>query len=183
MWLTKIDEAGMELWQKTFPQVSSGDPSDIATDAAGNVVITGALAVDDTLDFGSGPLVAPGPVAAYIAKLSPSGDAMWSDVLGSPDLVRGSRLAIDPSSDVVLVSRCQGATTIGGVLVSPASGEENVCAIRLDASGQLAATKIVSIPGIVDVDDVALTSAGNVVIIGGKSVGNSVVGYLVMLSF
>ncbi|WP_438004608.1 hypothetical protein WME89_38430 [Sorangium sp. So ce321] len=74
-YVAKLDTAGNHVWSRLL-----GDGStylqDIDADRAGNLIVTGSTPT--TIDLGAGPLVNEGWGAAFIAKLDPEGNAVWS---------------------------------------------------------------------------------------------------------
>lgn len=65
----KIDSGGAPVWARTFSSKSYDQGLDVATDAAGNVLLTGH--VENSVDFGGGLLVSGGDFDVYLVKLPP----------------------------------------------------------------------------------------------------------------
>ncbi|WP_434042453.1 MULTISPECIES: hypothetical protein [Sorangium] len=95
--IARPDAAGAPIWARTFPAYPyEGGPQSVAVDGAGNVIVLGNGF--GLLDLGGGPLNPNGA----IAKLSPSGDVLWSaDPLG--DVNNGGILdvAVDSAGNVI----------------------------------------------------------------------------------
>lgn len=73
MFALALDGAGQPLWSKGFIGATSRR---ITADAAGNIVATGLFR--DTVDFGGGPLTSAGDADAFVIKLAPGGEVLWS---------------------------------------------------------------------------------------------------------
>ncbi len=102
LWVAKLDPDGNELWSTTFDGPSAGDDGSrgVASDSAGNVVITGYVRVaNNDLDI-------------FVAKLSPGGVTQWSEIVAGPDILddRGQAVAVDAVDDIVVA----GFVSYGG---------------------------------------------------------------------
>ncbi|WP_437330668.1 hypothetical protein [Sorangium sp. So ce381] len=96
------------LWSAAL----GGDGADaaygVATDAAGNLYVTGAF--EGTVDFGAGPLVSAGSTDVFVLKLDPAGHAIWSKRFGSiPYGEAGTKIALDASGNIFLGGNYGGA--------------------------------------------------------------------------
>jgi hypothetical protein len=104
----KLDAAGKHLWSKRF---GDGDPQhgySVATDGAGNVVLTGLLY--GTVDFGGGPLTSAGGSDIFVAKLDAFGNHVWSKRFGDASTQFGASVAVDSPGNVLLY----GTVDFGG---------------------------------------------------------------------
>lgn len=107
--VAKLDPAGHHVWSKAFGDTSN-IIQDVEADPAGNVVLAGQTG--NTIDLGAGPITNEGYNAAFIAKLDPAGNAVWS---------RGFSV---PGSNVVITSidvDSQANVVASGVLVADVS--------------------------------------------------------------
>ncbi len=66
----------VHLWSQHFGSTSSDYGESVATDASGNVFVTGRFF--GTVDFGGGALVSAGNTDIFVAKYSPTGTHLWS---------------------------------------------------------------------------------------------------------
>src|SRR5262249_34121528 len=69
VFVAKFSPAGVHLWSERFPSPWDDHGTHIAADPSGNVVLCGDFY--DSIDFGGGPLLSPGGVDGYVAKLAP----------------------------------------------------------------------------------------------------------------
>lgn len=94
LWVAKLDTNGVELWSTTFDGPDAGDDGSrgVASDSAGNVVLTGYVRV------------ANNDIDIFVAKLSPGGATQWSEIVAGPDTLddRGQGVAVDADDDVVV---------------------------------------------------------------------------------
>ncbi|MFT3776400.1 MAG: hypothetical protein QM820_64475 [Minicystis sp.] len=181
--VTKIDAAGGQLWRQTLPGAILSGVSGIATDAAGDIVLTGSLG-GQPLDFGDGPISSVGEADVYVAKLSPDGDAIWSSLYGGTDFVANSRLVVDASGGVILAAECRGIASLRGLPVLAAIDGWGVCVVRLDAEGKPLATTSFSTAASDQVLDMALTHDGNPILVGQSvdQTSGDVAGYRAIMS-
>lgn len=115
--LLKYDSKGTLIWEKVFPGADGQSLDALAVDAAGNIAIAGVTY--GTLDLGKGAL----PLGGYVAKLDPSGTALWSVSAHSAAGPAGAQyLALDTKGNV-LVGGNGGAIDLGSGLVSSDHGQ------------------------------------------------------------
>ncbi|MEM6990213.1 MAG: DUF4215 domain-containing protein [Myxococcota bacterium] len=94
-WLRKYDPAGVLLWERQYdgPYDATDEINDVATDAAGNVVVVGRTAVGlDDYD-------------AWIRMYSSAGAVLWSDTFASAEEYdAANHVAVDGSGNVYVVA-------------------------------------------------------------------------------
>ncbi len=132
IFLVKLDAAGNHIWSEAF-----GDDGDqlglgVATDAGGNVIVTGRF--DDSLDFGGGALTSVQGSDAFVAELDPSGSHVWSKQFGGQSVQLGRAVAADSTGDVLVAGRFRSTVDFGGGPLMSA-GQEDVFVVKLDAAG------------------------------------------------
>jgi hypothetical protein len=93
VFLVKYDSGGSSQWVEVF---DDSQAHGIATDAQGNVIISGS--VDDAVDFGGGTLPSPEYFGAYVAKYNSNGDYQWGNAY-ILELFGGYSLAVATSPD------------------------------------------------------------------------------------
>ncbi|WP_437971438.1 hypothetical protein WMF04_19970 [Sorangium sp. So ce260] len=118
-------------------QFDRAEPIGLAVDAQGNILVTGYF--DGTVDFGGGPLVSTGNGDAFVLKLDPLGNHVWSRRFGDLSHViaiqAGLTIAADASGNILVGGRFGGTTDFGG---GPMTGGQDTSGflVLLDASGQ-----------------------------------------------
>lgn len=94
---------------------------DAAIDTVGNVVVVGHS--DDAVDFGAGPRVADGK-DAFMVKLSPTGDHLWSGLFGGQYDDEAVAVAIDSSDNIVVAGRFAETIDLGNGLLTSNGGRD-----------------------------------------------------------
>jgi len=84
---------------------------DIATDAEGNVYVTGSF--KDTLMFPADTLASRGNSDIFWAKYSPAGQFLWAGSAGGSDADQGTGIAIDGSGNVYVSSTFYDTISFG----------------------------------------------------------------------
>lgn len=102
LFVAKYDATGAHLWSRAFGSgLARG--ADVAVDRQGNVVLLGELQRGD-IDFGGGALTSAGERDLFVAKLSASGEHLWSRSLGTEGSDRAGALDCDPDGNVLLAA-------------------------------------------------------------------------------
>lgn len=113
IFVAKLSASGSPLWGKRFGDAAEQRVASISSDASGNVILTGYFQGD--LDFGNGAIKSQGGKDIFIAKLSPSGDPLWSQRAGDLGLEQtGSSVSSDVAGNVVAAGRFDGSVDFGG---------------------------------------------------------------------
>jgi hypothetical protein len=117
------------LWSKAFGTALDQEPTALAVDPQGNVIVVGYI--DGTVDFGCGPLAGGASDGALVVKFSSAGDCVWSRRFGDPAMVEA--VAIDAAGSVYVTGYETGAIDFGGGVLS--GNNRDVFVAKLDASG------------------------------------------------
>lgn len=143
----KLDPGGQQIFAKgvggafdacTLNDVFTCDQvaTSMALDPSGNIVLAGYFA--GKVDFGAGPMFSVGNMDMFLAKLDPSGQALWSRRFGDLGLHYAAPfIAVAPSGDIVMVGEYGGVLDFGGgPLDLGQDGQDRIFGARFDASGQ-----------------------------------------------
>jgi hypothetical protein len=137
MFLVKYDREGKVLYAKSYGTPTGAyDPPALAVDPSGDAFLGGAFSL--TLDFGGSttPLVALA-LDAFVAKISPSGDASWAERFGydaGPYAVLS--IAVGPDGNPVVAGVAAGTIAIGGTSwPAPVTGSQPFLAKLSRADG------------------------------------------------
>jgi hypothetical protein len=105
IFISKLDANGNFLWAKQIGTSTTDQGESIATDAGGNVYVTGWFTGGGPCDFDPGPgvfnLAAGGTNETYILKLAANGDFIWAkSIEGLTHSEYGTSLALDAAGNL-----------------------------------------------------------------------------------
>ncbi|WP_437954646.1 hypothetical protein WME76_24075 [Sorangium sp. So ce119] len=159
----KLDPAGNPLWARSFgsdgPDIGFG----IATDASGDVIVTGSFW--NTVDFGAGPLVSAGGPDIFVLRLDANGTTLWSQRYGAADAQMPEVIAVGPGGEITVAGRYYGPLDFGlGPL--PTSNITRTFVLRLDAGGVPLWSRGFDVEYVMWPKDLAADPSGDVVLAG-----------------
>jgi hypothetical protein len=168
IFITRLDAAGNLLWAKSLGTPNADDAgAGIATDAAGNVYVTGNFS--GTVDFDPGPstyTLAAIATDIFVLKLDGAGNFVWAKNMGgTTGSEYGYALALDASSNVYTTGFYN--TTVDfdpgpATYTLSSKGGPDVFVSKLDANGNFIWAKSI---GGTDIDvayGIALDGSNNV---------------------
>jgi hypothetical protein len=158
----KLDADGSHLWSKRFGDVANDAAAHIATDALGNVLLTGNF--QGTIDLGGAPLTSGGDADVLITKLDADGNHLWSKAAGGPLGQAGVCIATDADGNGLIVGDFSGSIDFGGGALTAAGGTDSFV-VKLDAAGDLLWSKRFGTSSM-HASNVAVDGAGNPVLVG-----------------
>ena len=177
--VAKYNSAGVHQWSQRFGSTSTDQSEYIASDASGNIHVTGFFS--GTVDFGGGGLVSVGSFDMFLAKYNSAGAHQWSKAFGSPNQEQGASLRVDNNGDVIVTGSFMGTVNFGGGNLTSAGSTEIFLAKYDDSGAYQWAQRFGSTSGDYGYG-VALDASNNVIVTGawdGGTVnfgGNDIVG-------
>lgn len=149
VFIAKYDPTGNFLWARQFSGSFLDVPNSIASDAAGNLFITGVFF--GTSDFNPGPavfnLTSIGNEDAYVVKLNAQGNFLWAKKWGSTLFDRGNAVSVDGNGDVYIGGYFRLTVDFDpnvGVSELTAAGEEDAFVLKLSSNGNYIWAKQIS---------------------------------------
>ncbi len=115
----KLASDGKPLWLRPFGGAGD-DYGYVATDAAGNILLTGSYPA--TIDFGGGKLTSAGGIDAFVAKLDPDGKYLWGRSYGKGNDQQGIAIAADPAGYVYVTGSFAGTIDFGNAPLATTGG-------------------------------------------------------------
>jgi hypothetical protein len=133
MFIAKYSPTGVHLWSKRFgdstPQVGLG----VATDANGNIFVTGYFS--GTTDFGSGVgTVSNGATDAFVAKYAPGGAFTWLRRIGGASSEQGLGITVDASGNPIVTGYFNGTVDFGNGVGVVSAGNNDAFVAKYDGS-------------------------------------------------
>jgi len=104
------------LWAKSAGGISSDRGTDIATDASGNVLVTGDFSSSSAI-FGTTTLANAGGYDMFIAKYDGSGNVLWAKREGGTSDDRGNGITTDASGNVLVTGNFKSDSMTFGATV------------------------------------------------------------------
>lgn len=162
VYVVSLDTNGAHLWSKSFGGVGSDGVTALVAAPDGGCALTGMFI--DSIDFGGGALPSV-EYDVYVARLTASGDHVWSKRFGGAGLQEGRALAFDPQGALFVSGDNEGSIDLGGGVLATA-GQADVFLAKLDENGNTLWGKAFGDPGLQLPWSVAADSGGNVILAG-----------------
>ncbi|MBW2524049.1 MAG: hypothetical protein JRI23_07735 [Deltaproteobacteria bacterium] len=152
---------GTPVWATRFGDNAHDEVYDLAVDAAGNVILTGAFTED--IDFGGGPFSTVDTFNdGYLVKLSGTdGSHIWSYQFGGADDDNGDALAVDGAGAFYLTGQTEAGVDFGGGTVANGSSRD-AFVVKFDAANAHVWSIGISGSGWEDGEALTVDSSGNV---------------------
>jgi hypothetical protein len=93
LFAARFTPAGKLEWARTMGAEREDIASGVASDSAGNVIVSGWY--QGSVDFGKGPLTSKGNKDVFALKLDPKGGTIWAQTFGDKDHDQGRVVAVD----------------------------------------------------------------------------------------
>jgi hypothetical protein len=167
VFVAEYSASGAHLWSRVIGSDGPEEAKGIATDASGNVLLTGYQG-SYALDFGGGPQYSHGGNDLFFAKYSPTGGWIWSKTIGGQGFDQGNAIAADAAGNVYATGYIgvgSGGVDFGGGPLSSA-GMYDVFLVKYSPSGQHIWSKRFGGSGNDTGMAISTDSSGNVIVAG-----------------
>jgi hypothetical protein len=115
VFVAKLSSAGASLWSNYLGGAGKDWGYGVAADSSGNVYVTGTTDSAGWATGGFDTTYHGGDSDAFVAKLGPDGDGLWSSYLGGSDSDSGYGIAVDSWDHVYMTGQTQSADWTKGV--------------------------------------------------------------------
>ncbi len=123
-------------WAKSGNGSGGSEGVGVATDANGNVYVTGAFNVPNIV-FGSNTLTSIGNQNVFLTKYDANGNVLWAKNSINGDYCVGYSISTDANENVYLVGLYGSPTIVFGSFTLVGSGNGNVFLVKYDATGNV----------------------------------------------
>ncbi|WP_441291620.1 hypothetical protein ACSRUE_15200 [Sorangium sp. KYC3313] len=134
--MAKYDPSGTHLWSKRLSTGGVKSLDALAVDGAGNIFLSGSS--ETGIDFGGGRVPPRNTVGycAFLVKLSPGGEHLWSRGFVGTDYMHPWSATADGGGNVIVVGALRGSADFGGGPLSKATRRsDDVLIVKYDALG------------------------------------------------
>jgi len=132
LFIAKLDGKGAHHWSVGMGTELDEMGLSVATDAAGNVVVTGSF--EDKMSFGGDELTASGRGDVFVARYDHGGKHLWSKKFGGKDEDIGSAVATDNFGNIYITGWFWFGVDFGGGPLK-SKGKKDAFVLKLDPNG------------------------------------------------
>jgi len=136
IFVAKLGPDGAPIWAKSFGDGKNQSARGVAVDAQGNVVFVGQFV--GSVNFGGGSFTSVGPNFddAFLVKLGPQGNHIWSKKFGDINSQVANAVAVGPTGDIAVVGDFQSTMAFDAVSISTTgAGDTNAFVAVFDSAG------------------------------------------------
>lgn len=133
VFVAKLDLQGNVVWIKSIGTTGFETGSSIACDALGNSYIVGTF--EDSLNIDNQNLQSYGSLNNFIIQLSPSGNLVWHNSLGTPTFDNLKDIQLDANGNIYIVGYFRNVL-LGTLGQLNSSGDQDALLLKLNANGQ-----------------------------------------------
>lgn len=134
--VAKVSKDGHPLWIRSLGGSLVDRGYGVATDAAGNVYVTGHYQSTDA-KAGEETLPNRGDYDIFVARYSAAGDLLWIRTAGGPGYDYGHGIAVDPVGDIVVTGAIAGRAEFEKTVVNEAGAGRPLFCAKYSAKGEL----------------------------------------------
>jgi hypothetical protein len=112
---------GKMIWGRVYGGADDENGIGVATDAQGNVLVSGAFVSTLTMDGQTVTTMNGQTEGLYLAKLTPAGQVTWLRGFGSGSQINGMFVGVGENDSILLAGAFDGTIDFGGGLIDPKS--------------------------------------------------------------
>jgi hypothetical protein len=155
--------AGPQTWALSAGGLSNDRGLGMATDAVGNVIVTGDFV--GTATFGGTTIASVGGADIFVAKYTPGGSLIWVTSAGGANNDAGWGVATDAVGNVLVVGYFTSAADFNGTRLTSLGGDD-IFVAKYDPSGDLLWVTSAGGTSIDRARGIATDATGNVIVAG-----------------
>lgn len=159
IFVVKLDPDGTHLWSSSYGDELDQLPLGVAADSTG-IVLVGQLR--GSVSFGGSTLDADPLGDAFVVKLDPDGNHLWSSLYAGDSTELAAAAVLAPNGDVVVGGSFSGDVDIEGEVLE-VDGAADLFLVRYDLDGNLQWSQQLGDEDKQELVDLAIDSDGNLV--------------------
>ncbi len=122
VFVAKYDSDGNVIWAKQAGSSSFDSGQGIATDNAGNIVVTGGF--NDQSTFGDTTMASNGLLDVFIAKYDSDGNVLWVKQGGGSDFDTGISITTNAAGDILTTGSFLGVADFDNTTLTSGGGQD-----------------------------------------------------------
>lgn len=130
-YVAKLNTVGVCEWARQYGTDGESGTRSITILPSSDLVIAGYF--NSSIDFGDGVTTTAGGYDGFVARLSPSGDCLWSKPFGTAAHEQVYQVSPGPDDTLFLVGEFEGAMLLGDTMLTSA-GELDFLVAKMDAA-------------------------------------------------
>jgi hypothetical protein len=167
IYLIRTDLGGGFISAMTFGVSGNHTNSVVAIDSLGNVGLAGGI--HGVLKFGASQISSMVGTSLYgtnifVAKLDPTGAALWSKRIGDVAGQVASAVAFDPMGNLIVTGQFSGTGDFGGGTLTSAAAD--IFLAKYDPSGVLVFAKLFGVSGAHSANALSIDANGDIALAG-----------------
>ena len=135
VFIAKLDDAGAEIWARSFGSTGDDYARGIDADADGNLYVSGVFT--GTVRFDAITLTSlSGSKDIFLLKLNPQGTVLWAKSFGGPSEEEGCELEVNDAGAIFISGGFSATMQLGSATLT-AAGQRDVFVSKVNTTGEV----------------------------------------------
>ncbi len=167
IFIVKYDGSGNVLWAKREGGTEDDYGSSVATDASGNIIVTGAFR-SSSITFGTTTLTNSSALThdIFIVKYDGNGNVLWAKSTGGIQNDYGNSVVADASGNIIVTGEFYSSSFTFGTTTLTNAGNIDIFTVKYGSSGNVLWAKGAGGTGIEESASVTRDAIGNIIVTG-----------------
>ena len=165
MFIVKYDASGNVIWAKSAGGTGDDRAFGVATDANGNVLITGAF-TSPTITFGTTTLTNANGFEMFIVKYDANGNVLWAKSAGGTSSDQCKSVSVDAAGNAIIIGFFQSSAITFGTTTLTNTGVSSTFIVKYDAAGSVLWAKYAGGSSVGFGNSGSVDASGNILVTG-----------------